>query len=308
MSTLKTAVWTELYRPDCFDDLIFENKESLELYLKDKASIPSLLFHSNSPGTGKTSTAKLIAKASGSDILTINASDERGIDTIRDKIKLFAQSMSSLEGSKRCVFLDEADGLTKQAQESMKAIMETYANNCFFILSCNDISKIIEPIRKGRTFTIDFSKPPKDQIVKRLLYINKKESINIKEDEIVKLVDNNYPDIRSMIMALHVAKIEKKTVLVDIFSYQDMMKAIKEKNVKHVYESVYSGRLDIQGFVRYYFEKLFQVSDKVSLERLSRVAFLLADIEKNWALGVNLEIVFIANVLEIMKGTSSNDK
>lgn len=303
MSNLKDAVWTERYRPNDFEELIFENKENLKLYLKDKMSFPSLLFYSSSPGTGKTSTAHIIAREMKCDIRQINASDERGIDTIRDKIKLFAQSMSSNEGVKRCVFLDEADGLTKQAQESMKAIMETYSNNCFFILSCNDISKIIEPIRNGRTFTIDFSKPPKDQIIKRLLSINKKESINIKEEEIVKLVNNNYPDIRSMIVALHIAKIENKTILVDFFSYQEFMKAMKNKDVKYIYEAVYSHKLDLHGFVRYYFEKLFELSDKVSLERLSRVANLLADIEKNWAIGVNLEIVFIANMLEIMKGT-----
>lgn len=302
MSHLKDAVWIEKYRPSTFDDLVFEGKEHIKKHLDNKSAVPSFLFYSSQPGTGKTTTAKLIAKEYGSDILAINASDERGIDTIRDKIKHYAQSMSSVSGSKRCVFLDEADGLTKQAQESMKSLMETYSNNCFFIMSCNDVSKIIEPIRKGRVIAIDFSKPPKAQIVNRLQVICKKESLKYSVDELSRLVENNYPDIRSMVMSLQVGKIEGKDTLVDIFSYQEFMKAIKDKNVNYLYESVFSNKFDMKGFVRYYFEKLFQVSEKVPLDRLTRVASLLADIEKNWSLGANLEIVFLANILEIMNG------
>lgn len=300
---LNEIIWTEKYRPKTFDDLIFDQKEAIKSYLKNPKSIPSFIFYSNSPGTGKTSTAKIIASSLGADFTQINASDERGIDTIREKIKNFAQSLSSNPNLKRCIFLDEADGLTKQAQESMKALMEMYSSNCFFILSCNDLSKIIEPIRKGRCLNIDFSRPSKDEILARLKTICEQEGLNFSGLDLPNLVKKEYPDIRSMILALQTAKIEGKSTLVDVLSYSEMMKAIKEKNIKFVYEQVYGNKFDIQGFIKHYFEKLFEASDKIPLEKLSRVAFLLADVEKNWQLGVNQEMVFLANVLEIMKGS-----
>lgn len=300
---LNEIIWTEKYRPKSFDDLIFEGKESLKRYISNPKSIPSFIFHSNSPGTGKTSTAKIIVSELGADFNIINASDERGIDTIREKIKNFAQSLSSNPELKRCIFLDEADGLTKQAQESMKALMEMYSGNCFFILSCNDLSKIIEPIRKGRCLTIDFSRPSKEAILARLKTVCEQESLSLSGLDLANLVKKEYPDIRSMILALQTAKIEGKATLVDVLGYAEMMKAIKEKNVKYIYEQVYSGKFDIQGFLKYYFEKLFEASDKIPLEKLSRVAFLLADVEKNWQLGVSQEMIFLANILEIMKGS-----
>lgn len=304
MSKLTDALWVEKYRPKSFDDLVCDKKTAIAEYLKNPESIPSFIFYSSGPGTGKTSTAKLIVRELGSDMIQINASDERGIDTIRDKVRIFAQSMSSVTGMKRCVFLDEADGLTKQAQESMKALMEMYSKNCFFILSCNDYAKIIEPIRNGRCVSVNYEKPPKDGILNRLKYVCKEEGLKFSDQQLQQLVDHSYPDIRSMILALQTAKIEGKEQLVDVIGYDKMMQVIKEKNVQALYDSVYSGKLDIRGFVRYYFEKLFQYSDKVPLDRLTRIAVLLADIEKSWAIGVTHELVFISNMLQIMNNDS----
>lgn len=301
MNSIMEAVWTEKYRPQKFDDLIYDNKATLKKYLENPKSIPSFIFYSDKPGTGKTSTAKLIAKELGADLLMINASDERGIDTIRDKIRRFAQAISSVEGVKRCVFLDEADGLTKQAQESMKSLMELYSNNCFFILSCNDISKIIEPIRKGRTVCFEFKSPNKDEIIKRISYICKQEELSLDLGEVIKLIDSEYPDIRSMIQALQLAKIEGKKVLVDFEGYNEFMKLMKEKNYLGIYEKAYSGNFNMRGFIKYYFRKLFDYSDKLDIERLVVVSDLIADVEKAWSLGVSEEIPFVTNMIKIAR-------
>lgn len=303
MTELSDCLWTEKYRPSTFDELICEHKESIKKYLKNPKELPSFIFYSQSPGTGKTSCAKLIAKELNADFLMINASDERGIDTIRDKIRRFAASISSVDGVKRCVFLDEADGLTKQAQESMKSLMEQYSANCFFVFSCNDISKIIEPIRKGRCVTFEFKTPKEDDIIKRLAYICKQEDLSLDLGEVLKLIRSEYPDIRSMIQTLQLAKIENKTVLVDYEGYNEFMRLMKSKNIKGIYETVYSGNFNMTGFVRYYFRKLFELSDQVDIDRLARVSGLLADIEKSWAIGVTHEIVFLANILEIVRGS-----
>lgn len=299
---LENTIWTEKYRPKNFEDLVCENKNTLISIISDPKSIPSLIFYSSSPGTGKTSTAKILVNKLGTDVLCINASDERGIDTIREKIKLYAQSMSSNRGLKRCVFLDEADGLTKQAQESMKALMEMYSNNCFFILSCNDISKIIEPIRKGRCLSIDFSRPDKKEIQKRLQTICSEENIEFSEEELCSLVNREYPDMRSMILILQTTKLEGKSKLNDVVRYSDFMKAMKEKNTQYLYDAVYSNNFNMIGFIDYYWKKLFESSDRIPLDKISRVALLLADICKN-SNAANFDIIFLSNILEIIKGS-----
>lgn len=303
MPNLKDIVWVEKYRPKNFEELCCtdETIKLLNNYLKDPASLPSLIFYSTSPGTGKTSTAKIIADILGSDLLQINASEERGIDTIRDKVRVFCENLSSVRGVKRLVFLDEADGLTKQAQESMKSLMETYSNNAFFILSCNDYAKIIEPIRKGRCASISFETPDKGKILRRLGFILREEGLEISVKEVEELIKSLFPDIRSMVLALQTASIEGKKTLVDVNGYNEFIKAMKDKNIKYLYDTVYSGRFDILAFNRYYFQKLFESSDKVAPDRLAQLALILADNEKAWNIGANLEIIFLANTLEIMR-------
>lgn len=298
---LKDIVWVEKYRPKNFNDLVFNDKDKIIEYLKRPESMPSFIFYSSSPGTGKTSTAKIIAWSIGADLLKINASDERGIDVIREKVTKFCQNKSSIGGTKRLVFLDEADGLTKQAQESMKSLMETYSNNAFFILSCNDLGKIIEPIRKGRCLAINFANPNKEGILARLKYICEQEGLKFTDLELNTLVHTQYPDMRSMILALQNASLEGKKSLVDVNGFNEFLKAMKDKNIKAIYETVYNGKFDILGFNRYYFQKLFEASDKVTPDRLAELALILADTEKSWTIGANLEIVFIANILQIMR-------
>lgn len=299
MSELTDALWVEKYRPSTFEDLICSEKETIKKYL-DSKSVPSFLFYSSNPGTGKTSTAKVICKTLDSDLLQINASDERGIDTIRDKIKQFAQSISSND-KKRCVFLDESDGLTKQAQESMKSLMEMYSSNCFFILCCNDVSKIIEPIREGRCVKIKFECPNSEQILDRLNYICEKEDIKTSPDELANLVEAFYPDIRSMILNLQNAKLTGIPVGPNTDKYKYFLRCMKKKDIESIYKTTFSGDFDIRGFVKYYMALVFENHNKVNLNRLCYIANLLADIEKNWAIGVHMETVFLANIMEIIR-------
>ncbi|MBM3309616.1 MAG: AAA family ATPase, partial [Candidatus Altiarchaeales archaeon] len=143
--------WTEKYRPKRLKDMVGQEAitERLEAYVKSK-SIPHLCF-AGPAGTGKTTAAICIAsELFGGDIshdfLELNASDERGIDTVRGKIKDFARTRS-LIGDFKIIFLDEADSLTSDAQNALRRTMEKYTQTCRFILSCNYSSKIIEPIQ-----------------------------------------------------------------------------------------------------------------------------------------------------------------
>jgi replication factor C small subunit len=296
---IKNLLYVEKYRPSSLEDLIFTDKNKLEDYLKSPLTIPSFIFYSNKPGTGKTSCAKIIIEILNTDFIMINASDERGIDTIREKIKLFARGMSFNPKSKRCVFLDEACSLTKQAMESMKALMEEYSDNCFFIFSCNNLSHIIEPIR-SRCVSFNFSKPDKKEIQKRLINISELEEVELSEIELQKTIDIFYPDIRSMIMSIQDKKmgggLEGKLKV-----FNEALLKLKAKDIEYFRQKIFSQELDIFGFNVFLFDYFFTNHKILGLEKTSKILFLLADTERSMNIGNNIEIIFASNLLEIFK-------
>lgn len=196
-------IWFEKYRPKTLDDLII-NSDTRDILLKYKENkdIPHLLF-TTSAGTGKTTLAKIIVNdILECDYLYINASDENGIDVIRTKVTNFAQTKSSTGGIK-VIILDEACGISPEAQKALRNVMEEYSEYCRFILTANFNHKIIEPI-KSRCTKLDFESDVKD-ITKRLVHILKTESIKFNKEDISKLftlVSDNYPDIRTCINLL----------------------------------------------------------------------------------------------------------
>lgn len=297
LTKLEELVWTEKYRPQNFDELILENKNTILKYIEQPQSLPSFIFYSSSPGTGKTSCAKIMAKKLNSDLLIINSSEERGIDVIREKIKHFVISMSTNE-IKRCVFCDEGDSLTRQAADSLRNLMETYSSNSFFIFSVNDISKIIEPIR-SRCTIVNFEKPSKEEIIDKIIDICLKENITISHEEIDQLIELYYPDIRSMIKILQKAQIEGKFSLDSKDDYDLFLEKVKLKDRDFVYDKVYSKTFNIMGFNRWLFKHLWETQDKYSYETLGKISLLLADTEKSWNLSANLEVVFLANIIQI---------
>jgi replication factor C small subunit len=291
-------IFTEKYRPKDFDELIFNDKDTIINNLQNPHLIPSFIFYSNHPGTGKTTTAKIIIKTLDCDALIINSSDERGIDTIREKINIFARSLSSLNNMKRCIFLDEADSLTKVAQDSLRNLMETYSDNCFFIFSCNDVNKIIDPI-KSRCVLINFEKPNKSDVLTRLNYICEQEEIDTRD--LVTLVDHYYPDIRSMVKAIQNAKINNSSIVIGQIDYDEYLNAIRNSDVEYLYNQTYSGDFDIYGFNKWFFTYLFNNQSKFTIDQLRECALRLADTEKAWNIGATAEVVFLANILQIVK-------
>ncbi|NLD57282.1 MAG: replication factor C small subunit, partial [Methanomicrobiales archaeon] len=146
------TIWIEKYRPSRLADIVGQDEivERLASYVKAK-SLPHLLF-TGSAGVGKTTAAVTLAKEFFRDnwqrnFREMNASDERGIDVVRNQIKEFARTMPDGDATFKILFLDEADALTTDAQAALRRTMETYAKTCRFILSCNYSSKIIDPIQ-----------------------------------------------------------------------------------------------------------------------------------------------------------------
>ena len=297
---VENKIWVEKYRPETFAQLIFGNKALLMNHLKNPMSMPSFIFYSSHPGTGKTTTAKIIARELDCDTLFINSSDERGIDTIRDKIVDFARNMSSNPNAKRMIFMDEADSITKVAQDSLRATMEEYSDNCFFIMACNDVGKIIEPIQ-SRCVLINFEKPSKADIINRIEFICEQEQLKATDSEITDLVTLCYPDMRTMIKVCQTAKVENKPITFNQSDFTKMLEAVKTSNIEYLYNQTYSGDFDIYAFVRWLFRYFFDNMKQYDKDKLADIAIRLAEVEKGWTINANVEVIFLANMVMIAK-------
>ena len=190
-------LWVEKYRPTTLEEYVGNKtiKSKIADYLR-QGSIQNLLFHGVA-GTGKTTLAKLIAKNLNCDLLYINASDERGIDTIRDKIIPFASSMSF--NDVKIVILDEADYITPQAQATLRNTIESCSKTTRFILTCNYLERIISPLQ-SRCQTFEIIPPSKTEVIEHVSDIAIEEAmLKVSVNDIQKIVNTHYPDIRKII-------------------------------------------------------------------------------------------------------------
>ena len=192
-------LWVEKYRPTTLEEYVGNEtiKNKIADYLK-QGSIQNLLFHGVA-GTGKTTLAKLIAKNLNCDLLYINASDERGIDTIREKIIPFASSMSF--NDVKIVILDEADYLTPQAQATLRNTIESCSKTTRFILTCNYLERIISPLQ-SRCQTFEITPPSKGDVWNKCENILHNENVEFETTKIKAAIDTHYPDIRKIINTL----------------------------------------------------------------------------------------------------------
>ena len=201
----ENSLLNEKYRPTTLDKFVGnENlKKSLSKYLEQN-DILNLIFFGPA-GTGKTTLAKLIVSNLECDYLYINASDERGIETIRDKVQGFASTIS-FEPIK-VVILDEADFLTIQAQASLRNIIETFSRTTRFIMTCNFVERIIDPLQ-SRCQVLKIVPPTKKDVAKHLAWILDEESISFEISDLVPLVNQYYPDLRKCINTIQLSTVD----------------------------------------------------------------------------------------------------
>ena len=295
------GLWVERYRPQDLSTYVGNEhlKTKVERFLDD-GNIPHLLLYGRAGG-GKTTLAKIIVNNTECDYLYINASDERNIDLVRDKLKTFASSV----GFKpmKVVILDEADYLNvNSAQPALRNLMETFSAHCRFILTCNYVEKIIDPIQ-SRCQTYKIVPPSKKEVAVHAKTILEKENISFDLDDLALVVTAGYPDLRKVINELQRMSIDGKlTVDKDGMIHNEFklqfLDAIRNR------ESISTIRKMVadSNFTEY--TELYRLLyDEVESFGVEKMPEIIADISKGSyqdVLVVDKEINFIATVSNIL--------
>ncbi len=204
-----TIPWIEKYRPKDLNNIIAhdEIRNVLNSFI-EKNGLPHLLFY-GPPGTCKTTTARAIAnkiygKLTSSMVLELNSSDERGIETVREKIKEFACTQKLFDSNVKMIILDEVDAMTNEAQFALRRIIENFTENVRFCLICNYVNKVI-PALQSRCTRFRFSHLENNQLKNYINYIVKEENINITEDAKNTILDISKGDMRKLLNILQIA-------------------------------------------------------------------------------------------------------
>ena len=236
-------IWTEKYRPKNLDEVVGQKHvtERLKAYVSSN-NMPHLLL-TGPAGTGKTTCSLAMAKEMFGDewkgnFIELNASDERGIDVVRGKIKEFARTAPLGNAEFKIIFMDEADALTSDAQAALRRTMEKFSKICRFILSCNYSSKIIDPIQ-SRCAVFRFKPLSREDVYEFLSRIVKNENIDIDDDALEALVHVARGDMRRAVNSLQVAAAQGEKIDVDTI-YQTTGLANPEE-VKKMLETALSG-------------------------------------------------------------------
>ncbi len=233
----QSTIWTEKYRPQTFSEVRGQTHVvgKLEAFVKEK-NMPHILF-AGPAGVGKTTLSLVVAKQLFGDswhenFLELNASDERGIDVIRNKVKDFARTKALGNVPFKIIYLDECDALTKEAQQALRRTMENYTTSCRFILSCNYSSKIIDPIQ-SRCAVFKFKPIEDDEMSKLIDVVAQKEKLTIDVKAKKAIIQASHGDVRRVENILQSAATFNKTITEDaIFSIASLA---KPKEIKEVF-------------------------------------------------------------------------
>ena len=243
MEEFETSIWTEKYRPRKFEEMVGQDDIIKRVgNLTKSFNIPHLLL-AGPAGTGKSTMALIVVRELfgnnwRENYLELNASDERGIDVIRQKVKDFARTKALGNVPFKVIFLDEADALTREAQQALRRIMENFTGTCRFVMSCNYSSKIIDPIQ-SRCVVLRFRLLEKKDIERRVRLIAENEKLQVNDNAIETLYEASEGDCRRAINLLQASASISPSITSDLIN--TLIAAVKPGDVKVVLEYALSG-------------------------------------------------------------------
>lgn len=299
-------IWAEKYRPTTLENYIGNEgfKSTIQEYIRT-GDIPHLLLHGKQ-GTGKTTIAKIITSEIDCDVLYINASDENNVDTVRNKIKGFVSTMSYSD--LKVVILDEADYITPSAQAALRNLMETFSANSRFILTCNYVERIIDPL-VSRTQQFKIYPPSKLDVAKHIANILTMENVTFLVADLKVLVDAHYPDIRKIINESQSASASKELIIdkSNIIESDFKLKLVEllKNNVKSTDTWKKIRQLvvdsDVRDFAETYSFLYEKVAEYSSAAGIASNILAIAEGQYRDAVVVDKEINFMAVIINILK-------
>ena len=298
------SLWVEKYRPDTLEGYVGNEHilEKVKIYIENE-DVPHLLLYGQA-GTGKTTLAKIITNQIDCDVMYINASDENNVDTVRDKIRGFASSMGFRKW--KVIILDESDYLTPNAQAALRNLMETFSKTTRFILTCNYVEKIIDPIQ-SRCQTFGITPPSKKEVAMRLKDILDGEGVQYEMSDLAVLVNSGYPDIRRVLNAAQrqviAGKIEiDKTSTIQANYMDEVLTVLKSNdNLKDTFRNVRQIIADskVKDFTPFY-RFLYDNVDEYASGKAGNIILKIAEAQYQDASVVDKEINVMAMMLQIL--------
>ena len=303
MERLEHSLWVEKYRPTTLDTYIGNEhlKSKVSVYL-ESGDLPHLLLYGKA-GTGKTTLAKLLVNNIECDYMYINASDENSVDTVRNKVRGFASTMGFKDY--KIIILDECDYITPNAQAALRNLMETFSKHCRFILTCNFVERIIDPIQ-SRCQSFQVIPPSKKEVAIHMTNILKEEGVASKMDDIAGLVNAGYPDIRRVINSCQRQVVDgmlvvDKQSLVESDYKMKLMEIIKKENKKDAFKGVRKLLADSQvtDFAELY-KLMYDEVDSYGTGHIAECILIIAKYQLSDSQVVDKEINAMAMIIELL--------
>ena len=297
------TLWVEKYRPSSLDTYIGNDhlKSKVSVYI-ESGDLPHLLLYGKA-GTGKTTLAKILVKQIECDFIYVNASDVRRVDDLIPKVRGFAATIGFKD--KKIIILDEVDYISGHSQAALRNLMETFSRHCRFILTCNYVERIIDPIQ-SRCQSFQIIPPSRSEVAQRMVQILKEEDIVYDLDDLKILINSGYPDIRRVINSAQrqsingKLKVDKQSIVENDYKLK-LLEILETQDKKSAFKNIRQLVADSQ--IRDFadlFRLLYDEVDSYGKGHVAECILVIAKYELSDGQVVDKEINAMAMLIELL--------